>query len=62
MNKKIMSIADAAKRYSVCPDTILRLIYKQKIPAIKVGRHWKLPISATDKKLGLDKYLEKGDE
>ena len=43
-----MSVQELAKRLKVSHNTVLELIYTRKIPAIKVGRAWKLPMARVE--------------
>jgi len=40
--KRILSVAEAAVYLGVSPKTILEEIHKKKIPAVKVGRAWRI--------------------
>lgn len=44
--REVMSVKDAAKLLDVAPVTIRRLIAKQQLPSLKVGRQVRIPIDA----------------
>ncbi len=40
--KPVLTVKEAASYLQVSPDTVYELIYQQRIPAIKVGRQWRI--------------------
>jgi excisionase family DNA binding protein len=40
--ERLLEIAHIAKRLSVCHETVYRLIWAKKLPAIKVGGGWRI--------------------
>lgn len=47
-NEKWSNLDEVAEHLGVSKDTIYRWIAKKKMPAHKVGRHWKFKISEID--------------
>jgi len=39
--QSLMTVKEVAQYLKVSPLTIYRLVYEQKIPALKVGRQWR---------------------
>lgn len=44
----LVTVADVAERLSVSPMTIYRLIHSGELPALRVGRSYRVPQSAVD--------------
>lgn len=47
-NEKWSNLDEVSEHLGVSKDTIYRWIAKKKMPAHKVGRHWKFKISEID--------------
>lgn len=50
--KEVMDIKEAAEYLGLSTDTIYKYIYKNKIPAFKLGNRWRF------KKAILDRWME----
>lgn len=48
-----LTVAEAAQRLSVVPNTVRALIAKGELPATKVGDQWLIPAEAVDRRLSL---------
>jgi len=46
---KMLTHEQVQKALGVCESTIDRLIASKKLPAMKVGRHWRIPIAGYKK-------------
>lgn len=49
MGEAYMNVKEFCERMEVSPSTVYRMIKAGQLPAIKFGRHWKIPWSALDK-------------
>lgn len=43
-----MTVKEFCERLQVSPSTVYRMIRSHAIPAVKFGRHWKIPRSVFD--------------
>lgn len=48
MSDRWVSVTDAAEHLGVARDTIYRWIEAKRLPAYRVGRHWKLKLEEVD--------------
>lgn len=46
MDKTVLTVDELAARWQVSKMTILRLIHKNEIRAIKIGHGWRIPCDA----------------
>ncbi|MDF0727290.1 helix-turn-helix domain-containing protein [Cytobacillus sp. S13-E01] len=53
MDQEIMTITQVAKYLQISDMTTYKLVQEGKIPAFKVGRHWRV------KKVDLSEFIEK---
>lgn len=53
MDQEIMTISQVAKYLQISDMTTYKLVQEGKIPAFKVGRHWRV------KKVDLSEFIEK---
>ncbi len=51
--REVMNIRQASQYLGVSADTLYRYVYRDKIPAFKLGNRWKF------KKTVLDRWMEK---
>jgi excisionase family DNA binding protein len=49
--KKVLTVAQASRRFGTTLDAVYRLIYAGKLPAQKSGRRWLLPEEAIEARL-----------
>lgn len=49
MSESYMSVKELTERLGISYSTAYRMIKLKQIPAIKIGRHWKIPRSMFDK-------------
>lgn len=48
-----LTVAQAAQRLSVVPNTVRSLIARHELPGAKVGRQWLIPVEAVDRRLSV---------
>ncbi len=48
MDKSYMTVKEFCERLQVSTSTVYRMIKTKQIPAVKFGRHWKIPKSVFD--------------
>lgn len=41
MSEEMMTVEDLARQFNVSPRTIVRLVEKREIRALKIGRQWR---------------------
>ena len=46
---EFLTAGQAAKLLNLSTQTVLRMIHRKELPAIKVGTHWRIPRSALTK-------------
>ena len=49
MNESYMTVKEFCERFQVSTSTVYRMIKGKQIPAVKMGRHWKIPRSILDR-------------
>jgi excisionase family DNA binding protein len=49
--KEMIGIRDAARRLNYSLKYVYDLIYEGKLPSKKVGRKWRIPLSAVEERL-----------
>lgn len=54
-----LTIEETAKKLKVGYMTIYRLVRKDKIPAIKVGRQWRIPESVVEEGSGQNNFWQR---
>lgn len=58
MEKMTLSASETAKRLGISKETVLRLLEFGEIPAIRIGRNWKVPVSTLEEWLIKRAYEE----
>lgn len=43
-----LTVAEAAERLRVCPDTVRAAIHRGELPAVRIGRTIRIPLAALD--------------
>lgn len=43
-----LTVAEAAERLRVCPDTVRAAIHRGELPAVRIGRTIRIPVAALD--------------
>lgn len=60
MSEKYLSVTEFGEKYSMDVGRIRRLISEDRIPAIKIGKQWAIPVDATppqDMRIKSGKYI-----
>ena len=55
-NEKFLTVAEVAEMMRVSKMTVYRLIHSEELPAIQVGRNFRVRASAVDEYLGASEY------
>jgi excisionase family DNA binding protein len=51
--REVMNVKEASSYLGISPDTLYRYVYREQIPAFKLGNRWKF------KKNILDRWIER---
>lgn len=43
-----LTVAEAAERLRVCPDTVRAAVHRGELPAVRIGRVIRIPVAALD--------------
>ncbi|HIW95353.1 MAG TPA: helix-turn-helix domain-containing protein [Candidatus Corynebacterium gallistercoris] len=55
-NEKFLTVAEVAEMMRVSKMTVYRLIHAEELPAVQVGRNFRVRSSAVDAYLGASEY------
>jgi len=57
-----LTIEEAAKKLKVSYLTVYKLVHENKIPAIRVGRQWRIPASAVEHGTGSNELWKENEQ
>ena len=58
--REVMNIREASEYLGISPDTLYRYVYRDKIPAFKLGNRWKFKKNILDR--WMDRKISQGKD